>query len=186
MMSDSSQPQASPWVSDASLPERIEGWRVLEIGDGGGATHFGELGAAEFAAVEEPSEAAELGSAGFDLVHCSVSLESDLHPLSTCAWIWRLLKPEGTLIAGSRVLPGAEHSRYARFLGPTESPSGRGGWVPGRLALRWIVEVSGFEFDRWLAGPGPAAGDGEPVAYLQARRVERQPALDLGRQPLGR
>lgn len=185
MMSKSSQPQQSqPLIADASLPERIEGWRVLEIG--GGETHFGGLGAAEVVALAEPSETDELGGAGFDLVHCSAALDSDLHPLSTYAWIWRLLKPEGTLIAGSRVLADSERSQYARFLSAAENGSGRPRWLPGRLALRWIVEVSGFDFDRWLAGPEQLGGKKEPVAYLQAQRAERPPALDLDRQPLGR
>ncbi len=185
MMSESSQPQPQPWIAGASLPERIEGWRVLEIGGDGGEAHFGGLGAAEVVAVTEPSETAVPGDAGFDLVHCGAALDSELHPLSTYAWIWRLLKPGGTLVAGSRVLAGSEHSQYTRFLSAAENGSGRPRWLPGRLALRWMVEVSGFDFDRWLAGP-ERGSDGESIAYLQAQRVERPPALDLDRQPLGR
>ena len=49
--------------------------------------------------------------------------------------------------------------------------------MPGRLALRWSVETSGFDVERWLE----SGGEAEPTvdAYLVAKRTERYPALVL-------
>jgi SAM-dependent methyltransferase len=171
-------------IEGARLPERLEGWRVLEVGgDGSGGEHFAEMGAA-FESCPEPTHGGSLDEGRFDLVHCSAELDSGLHPLSVYAWIWGLLRPDGVLLVGSRVLAEPAQSQYARFVpaGGTDARVSR--WLPGRLALRWMVEVSGFEFDRWLDDADDAL-EGEVVAALQAVRVARQPALDLERQPLG-
>jgi hypothetical protein len=167
-------------VAAAELPERLDGWRVLEIGGDSGGELFRERGAAEFVSCAQPSE--DPGFDGpFNLVHCSSALETDLHPLSIFAWVWMQTVPGSVLLAGMEVLTRPAHSQFARYLPAAESAAGVARWVPGRLALRWMVEVSGFDGD-WLGErPGTAA-----EGYVQAARTERPPALDLFRQPLGR
>lgn len=173
-------------VAAAELPERLDGWRVLEIGDDSGAGLFRERGAAEFLSCAHPSE--DPGFEGpFNLVHCSSALETDLHPLSIFAWAWMQTVPESVLLAGMEVLPRPAHSQFARYVPAAKRPAGGvARWVPGRLALRWMVEVSGFDHDRWLGETDAADGSPGVVGYIQATRVERGPALDLTRQPLSR
>ena len=168
----------------ARLPDRIDGWRVLSGGAGNaGEGYLTSLGAADFVAVDEPSEDAELETGAFDLTICGSELETDAHPLATYAWVRRAIKPEGVLIAGSRVLADPAKSQYARFV-----PAGEDGeasrWLPGRLAFRWMVEVSGFDVAGWLGDAGDGRGDDS--VYLQAKAADRPSPLDLDRQPIHR
>lgn len=168
----------------ADLPDRVDGWRILTLGgEDGSRDRLAELGAEAVVNLDRPGEDAELQAGGFDLVVCGSALDSDAHPLALYAWIRRAIKPEGTLIAGSRVLPDPAKSQYARFV-PAAASGGSGRWVPGRLAFRWMVEVSGFDVETWLAGEDGA--ESSDRAYLQARAADRTPPLDLERQPLSR
>lgn len=169
-------------LSFARLPDSLEGRRVLEVGDVGDVRGFLEgLGAAQFVALEDVSEGADLGEGGFDLAICGSEAGGGLHPLALYAWLRQATKPDGILVVGSAVLPDPTLSQYARFV-PGERPQAAR-WIPGRLAFRWMVEVSGFEMTCWL---GHGEADQATQAHLQARAVERAPALDLARQPLGR
>lgn len=171
-------------LSFARLPDRLDGRRVLELGGiAGGRAYLEGLGASDFLALDGPSEDADLEEAGFDLVVCGSDLATDAHPLALYAWLRRAIKPDGILVAGSSVLPDPKRSQYAHFV-PAAEPGGTRRWVPGRLAFRWMVEVSGFDLVAWL-GDG-ADGGSENRVYLQAKAVDRRPALDLERQPLGR
>jgi hypothetical protein len=179
-MMTTSRNRGTDWgISSADLPDRIEGWRVLEVG-GDGEDRFTELGASEFVACEQPAEAINAEGGAFQLAHFSADLETELHPLSVYAWLWHLLAPDATLVVGSRVLADPAHSQYADFA-PAESGAGHR-WIPGKLTLRWMVENSGFDVRRWLGERDEQPG--RASAYLQAVRVDRVPALDLTRQPL--
>lgn len=169
-------------LSVAQLPETLEGWRVLAVGEvGASRTHLEGLGVTDFTSVEAPSEA-DLGDGGFDLALCGSEAGAGVHPLALYAWLRRSLRPDAVLVAGSRIIPDPKLSQYARFV-PAATPEQASRWLPGRLAFRWMVEVSAFDLVTWLDD-----GDGatETEAYLQARAVEREPALDLARQPLRR
>lgn len=167
-------------LSGARLPDRLDGWRVLAIGGDAPRGRLDELGVEDFVSLPEPSEAAGVEPAEFDLAICGSGLRSDIHPLAVYAWLRQALKPEGLLVAGSEVIPDPTRSQYARFA-PRAGEGPR--WLPGTLAFRWMVEVSGFDVLRWLdpadEGPGPRA-------HLEAKAVDRAPALDLARQPLSR
>lgn len=172
----------------ARLAERIDGWRVLVLGEQGEAAAevFHDLGAAEVAVHTDPSERLVDGRS-FDLVHCAVAT-GDLQPLSLYALLWQLTAPGSLLLLEATVLDDTESSCYARFVPAGESPTGRSRWLPGRLALRWMVETSGFDLQGWLAEPPPDRRSDLDLArvQLQAVRVERPPAHDLDRHPLGR
>jgi len=166
------------------LPERIDGWRVLAVGGREGvAESFEDRGAAEVLVCAAPSEGAAMDGRSFDLVHCA-EFESDLQPMTLYAWLWQVTAPGSLLLLEAAVLPDVESSQYARFVPADESPTGRSRWVPGRLALRWMVENSGFDVQGRLPG-FPGLTD-PSFARLQAVRVERPPARDLDRHPLGR
>lgn len=169
----------------AQFPDRLDGWRVLEVGSSEvGQDYLAGLGARDFVALAEPSEEAGLEEGTFDLVLCGSELETDLHPLAVYAWLRRAVRQEGLLVAGSDVLADPARSQYARCIPPQQS-DGRSRWRPGRLAFRWLVEVSGFDVLSWLGDAGKAIANGDRT-YLQAEAAARPPALDLDRQPLGR
>lgn len=171
-------------LSAANLPGRFDGWRILTLGGGDGCQdRLTELGAEAVINLDRPAEDAELRAGGFDLVVCGSDLDCDAHPLALYAWIRRAIKLEGTLIVGSRMLPDPAKSQYARFV-PAAASGGSDRWVPGRLAFRWMVEVSGFDVETWLVGEDEA--ESPDLAYLQARAADRTPPLDLERQPLRR
>ena len=183
MMATSAKAPASEDLF-ARLPERIDGWRVLAVGgEGGTADAFEARGAAEVVVCAEPSEQLRADAGSFDLVHCA-ELGSDLQPLSLYAWLWQVTAPGSLLLLEAAVMHDAASSQYARFVPAGGSPTGRPHWVPGRLALRWMVENSGFDVQGWL--PDVPSVPGRAGVRLQAVRVERSPARDLDRHPLGR
>lgn len=172
-------------LSFARFPDRLDGWRILAIGGGDfGSDYLTGIGAGEIVELEEPSEEKGLEAGAFDLAICGSELETTIHPLGTYAWLRRAIKPEGILVAGSKVLPDPAKSQYAHFY-----PAGKTGaasrWVPGRLAFRWMIEVSGFDVECWLGDQAESNECGK-IAHLQAAAADRTPALDIERQPLNR
>jgi SAM-dependent methyltransferase len=129
------------------LPEGLDPARLLEVDD----------------------RAAVAGPAGsFDFVLCHDPLRFSPDPAALLSELWRLAASGGVLLLEAEVLPGSEHSAYARFVPPDH----RGpGWVPGRLALRWLVESCGFDLECWLG----ETDDLGPRAALRAIRSDRDP-----------
>jgi hypothetical protein len=56
-----------------------------------------------------------------------------------------MVEEDGELLIGSMMLAGAEVSEYARFVPGDYAGDPTWWWVPGRLALRWMIENAGFE-----------------------------------------
>jgi len=106
----------------------------------------------------------------FDFALCRDPLRSCPYPMALLADLWRLLAPGGVLLLEAEVDPAREHSPYARFVPAATTGAG---WVPGRLALRWMIEASGFDVERWL---GDADIGADSRAHLRALRSERAPA----------
>jgi SAM-dependent methyltransferase len=113
----------------------------------------------------------------FDLVHCNRVLERVASPMNLLGQLWTLMTPGGTLLLGSSVLDAPELSAHAHFTGAWGEQGPGAGWLPGRLALRWMVETSGFGPEAWF-GEGPGGQAEPPIVslYLRAVRTERQPA----------
>ncbi len=174
--------QASSWgVLAAAVPEDLAGRRLLDVGPGGEPDSLSaELAGrgAEAILRWDPAEPLGAEATGFDLIVCREVLQASPHPANLLNRIWEAGSEGAVLLLHSRVLADVEKSMYAQFvaasagLGDTE-------WLPGRLALRWSVETSGFDVDRWLAGGEGAAGALEASACLQATRTARTPALQL-------
>ena len=135
-------------VLQRELPDGLDPARLLEV-DG-----HGTVGSC---------------AGSFDFVLCRDALRSSPNPAALLSELWQLAAPGGVLLLEAEVLPGSEHSAYARFVPPDD----RGpGWVPGRLALRWLVERCGFDLECWLG----KKDDLGPRAALRATRSEREPA----------
>jgi SAM-dependent methyltransferase/predicted O-methyltransferase YrrM len=80
----------------------------------------------------------------FDLIHCNGVLYHEPDPLGMLARLRAMLSEDGEMLLGSMMLASPEHSEYARFVPADYAGDPTWWWVPGRLALRWMLEVSGF------------------------------------------
>lgn len=172
-------------VLGPEVPSDLSGRRVLEVGDdpeGSArplAASMRDRGAGEVVQWRFPRGLEDGSGEPFDLVYCCGSLQRDPHPMNLLTGIWHLTRPGSTLLLESQIITAPEVSRYGLFVTDPEDGSSSH-WVPGRLALRWMVEASGFDVDRWLATESTEAGESDRAsAYLSATRTERAPALDL-------
>jgi hypothetical protein len=168
-------------VLGPEVPTNLANLRVLDVDSGEApdqaSAALGERGAEETVRRGPLGLERDLGG-GFDLVLCRDSLQCDPHPMNLLTHIWHLTKAGGILLVESRILTAPEQSRYGRFVAADGESSSH--WVPGRLAFRWMVEVSGYDVDRWLLQQAETTDEeGWASAYLHATRTERNPALDL-------
>jgi tRNA (mo5U34)-methyltransferase len=109
----------------------------------------------------------------FDLVHCHGLLHRVLEPIALLRTLRRMTAPNGELLISSMVLADPERSEFLRFVPDRHVGGGPFGFVPGRLAFRWLVEAAGFDVE---AEFGETEGPRErfPVLteYLRARAVD--------------
>jgi hypothetical protein len=176
----------SHWaILGPELPADLDGHRVLDVGAAASedraeaAEAFRERGAQDVVAWEPPGDLGEPGEP-FSLVYCRDALQQDRHPMNFLSRLWHLTSEGALLLLESQILPAPELSRFARFVAGAERGDSSPEWLPGRLALRWSVETSGFDVEGWIDSELEAsAGHGRPSAYLRASRAARQPAIDL-------
>jgi len=93
-----------------------------------------------------------------------------------------VLAPSGTLVLGCAVLDAVEGSESIRVV-PTSFLGDAGWWmVPGRLALRWMVEAAGFRPVDDVLEPSELHGE-FPVSlsYISASEGAPSPHLGLAR-----
>jgi SAM-dependent methyltransferase len=112
----------------------------------------------------------------YDLVHCHGVLYHEPNPMGLLSRLWHLTAPGGTLLLGSMMLADPTLSEYARYVPLSYYGDPTWWWVPGRLALRWMIETAGFDVDGAFGeSPGPP-GEFETVnGYVRATRVDRPP-----------
>lgn len=116
----------------------------------------------------------------FDVVHCNGVLCHEPDPIGMLQRLRMMLTVDGELLLGSMMLADPELSEYARFVRSEYAGDPTWWWVPGRLALRWMMDACGLEAEALpprFAGPG---GDFEVVnGYLRARLSEPDPQLAI-------
>lgn len=112
----------------------------------------------------------------FDVVHCSGVLYHELHPMALLQRLTTLLGDDGQLILGSMILDCPGLSEYMRFVPTKYFGDSTWWWVPGRLALRWMLEQTGFSIeDDVEIGEGPPGEFPVASVYLLGRlRGERR------------
>ncbi|HSK50522.1 MAG TPA: hypothetical protein VK889_08515 [Solirubrobacterales bacterium] len=178
-MTSPANPAEQSWsVLGPEAPDDLAGRRALAIGADpeAPAAALEERGAA-VVRWKFPGEPLAAGDP-FDLVCCAGgAMQGDPHPVNLLTRIWHLTRAGSALLLESQVLTAPEASRYGLFVADPDDGA-RSHWLPGRLALRWMVEVTGFDVDRWLDGEEDAGSD-RATAYLRATRTDRAPALDL-------
>jgi tRNA (mo5U34)-methyltransferase len=191
------------WIQlGEQLPTDMSGMRVLDVGSNAGYDPFMfrsrgadyVLGCEPFQFIEQARFLESIYDTGvdfqqlawqqldpeqhgtFDLVHCNGVLYHEREPLALVERLGRMTAPGGTVLLGSMMLEDPSLSEYARFV-----PGGYYGdetwwWVPGRLALRWMLETCGLDVvDVLEVFPGPPGEFRTVNGYLRATRADRAP-----------
>jgi tRNA (mo5U34)-methyltransferase len=109
----------------------------------------------------------------FDLVHCHGVLYHEMHPVALLQRLREMLNENGMLLFGSMMLAGAELSEYARFVPGSYLGDPTWWWVPGRLAMRWMLDSVGLEVEEIFGlSPGPTGEFPTVNAYFRAHKSE--------------
>ena len=161
-----------------AIPADLAGKRVFDLAPPGDPDRVaGELEGRGAEALVRGALDAEWEKAGYDLVVCRDVIQRDPHPANLLTRLWGVLTEGGTLLLHCPVMTEPEKSQYARFVA-ADAGTGSTEWLPGRLALRWSVETSGFDVGGWLA-TADRPQDGVAAAALVATRTTRLPSLML-------
>jgi tRNA (mo5U34)-methyltransferase len=181
------------------VPADISGKRVLDVGSNAGYDAFMfNLRGADYVLACEPfefhSQALFLNSiyktpvdfqklrwqnldpeihGRFDIVHCNGVLYHELHPMLMLERLRAMVSDTGKLFLGSMILQAPEHSEYVRFVPCEYFGDPTWWWVPGRLAIRWMIETSGFVLEEHFGtSPGPPGEFRVATTYLVATPVD--------------
>ena len=187
-----------------AVPADLTGKRVLDVGSNAGYDPFMfklrgaeyVLGAEPFMFIEQARFLERIYRTGvdfqpvgwqgldpavhgtFDLVHCHGVLYHDMHPMAMLQRLREMLAPGGTLYFGSMMLADPEMSEYARFVPGSYYGDATWWWVPGRLALRWMLEAVGFDVRRQLAVHDGPPGEFETInGYFECGLGEPSPLV---------
>lgn len=118
----------------------------------------------------------------FDYVHCHGVLYHEPNPLGMLLRLRAMLAPDGEMLFGSMLHASPEQSEYVRFVPDAYAEDKTWWFVPGRLAMRWMLEVSGFEVQELTLSEGPRGEFRTLNGYFLARPVDTVPELsDPGR-----
>jgi tRNA (mo5U34)-methyltransferase len=191
------------WESIEELVPALDGKRVLDVGSNAGYDPFmfKLRGAAEVLACE-PFEfihqarflesiyrtGIDFQQIGwqqldnekqgvFDFVHCHGVLYHEPNPLGMLLRLRSMLAADGEMLFGSMMHASAEQSEYIRFV-PDAYAGDRTWWfVPGRLAMRWMLEVTGFEVEELTLAEGPRGEFRTVNGYFLAKPTAIVPEL---------
>jgi hypothetical protein len=150
---------------------------VLVLGDGAAADGeaFTRLGAAQVTVLDcsPPARASDQAlwesCSRYDIVHCGPALHRCADPVGLLALLRCLMDPTATMYLAATMLADPERSEYLRFVPAADRRGPDPSFIPGRLAVRWMMQAAGFEI---LDEFGERPGRGEPVSvvcsYLRA------------------
>jgi hypothetical protein len=172
---------SSHWsLLEPAVPVALKGKRVLLCSPAVVADDLEQRLSDRGAAVVrwDPVVANTVDATGCHLAICVELLQSDPHPSRILGRLWASLVLGGTLLVQSLVIDEPGKSQFARFVSRAAG-TGDSEWLPGRLALRWSLETSGFDVVRWLDSGKATPPSREGSAYLEVARVERYPSLTL-------
>jgi len=191
------------WATLGDYVPDLSGKRVLDVGSNAGYDPFmfKLLGAAEvmacepFAFIEQARfletiyqsgvtlhnigwQGLDAGDHGqFDLVHCNGVLYHEPNPLGMLLRLRSMLSADGEMLFGSMLHGSAEQSEDKRFVPDAQAEDKTWWFVPGRLAMRWMLEVTGFRVEELFVGEGPRGEFRTLNGYFRARPAEIAPEL---------
>lgn len=126
----------------------------------------------------------ELGR--FDLIHCNGVLYHEPNPLGMLLRLRSMLADNGEMLFGSMLHASGEQSEYIRFVPDAYAGDKTWWFVPGRLAMRWMLEVTGFEIEELILSEGPRGEFRTVNGYFRGRPAAVVPELsDERTQRLG-
>jgi len=105
----------------------------------------------------------------FDFVHCHGVLYHEPNPLGMLLRLRSMLADGGEMLFGSMLHASADKTEYIRFVPDAYAGDKTWWFVPGRLAMRWMLEVTGFEVEELLLAEGPAGEFRTLNGYFRAR-----------------
>jgi SAM-dependent methyltransferase len=117
----------------------------------------------------------ELGR--FDLIHCNGVLYHEPNPLGMLLRLRSMVAEGGEMLFGSMLHGSADQSEYVRFVPDAYAGDKTWWFVPGRLAMRWMLEVCGFEVEELILAEGPRGEFRTLNAYFRGRPGEVVPEL---------
>jgi SAM-dependent methyltransferase len=80
----------------------------------------------------------------FDLIHCNGLFYHEPRMIDMLTRLREMLADGGKLFFGTMMLANPELSEYVRFVPGAYQDDSTCWWVPGRLAMRWMLEAAGF------------------------------------------
>jgi SAM-dependent methyltransferase/predicted O-methyltransferase YrrM len=113
----------------------------------------------------------------FDYVHCHGVLYHEPNPLGMLLRLRSMLADDGEMLFGSMLHASAEQSEYIRFVPDAYAGDKTWWFVPGRLAMRWMLEVTGFEVQELILTEGPRGEFRTLNGYFRARPATIVPEL---------
>lgn len=106
----------------------------------------------------------------FDLVHCHGVLYHDPHPMAMLMRLREMVADGGRLVFGSMMLAGDEVADLVRFVPDAYYGDPTWWWVPGRRAMRSMLEAVGFTVDEEFGlSDGPPGEFPTVNGYFSAR-----------------
>jgi tRNA (mo5U34)-methyltransferase len=116
----------------------------------------------------------------FDFVHCNGVLYHELNPVRLLQRLREMVNDDGELWLGTMMLADPALSEFARFIRNDYAGDPTWWWVPGRLAMPWMLEASGFTSEHLpIEFDGPRGAFEVVNGYLRGRPGQRDPRLDV-------
>jgi SAM-dependent methyltransferase len=91
----------------------------------------------------------------FDFVHCHGVFYHEPNQIEMLLKLRSMLAPDGEMLFGSMLHASAEQSEFIRFVPDAYAGDKTWWFVPGRLAMRWMLEVTGFDVEELVLTEGP-------------------------------
>lgn len=184
------------WVTLGEHVPELNGKRVLDVGSNAGYDPFmfnlrgaGEVLACEpFEFIEQARFLESLYGTGvdfqpigwqelsahehgtFDVVHCHGVLYHEVDPLALLRRLREMTKAGGTLLFGSMMLADPLLADHSRFIPRAYFRDDTWWWVPGRVAMREMIEAVGLGVEEYFGEAAGPKGEFPTInGYFRAR-----------------